>query len=160
MEKAVELFRTSLFGLDSNVNPNLIKSIKVKYLDQTFPIEHLALVDSKDKVLIITVFDQNSSSCILSTIKSSGFDCYLAAKNKIIINKPIPSGETKNKIINQIKKHAEEARISIRNIRKNMKKQILGTEDEIKDQERTLQEKTDHFIKNIDKIEKDFINRL
>lgn len=160
MEKAVELFRNSLFGLDSNINPNLIKTIKVRYLDQTSPIEHLALVDSKEKVLVITVFDQNSSSSILATIKSNGFDCYLAAKNKIIINKPIPSGETKNKIINQIKKHAEEARISIRNIRKNIKNHISGTEDEIKRQEKLLQEKTDFFIKDINLIEKDFIDRL
>lgn len=160
MEKAVELFRNSLFGLDSNINPSLIKNIKIRYLDQTFPIEHLALVDSKEKVLVITAFDQNSSGSILATVKSNGFDCYLAAKNKIIINKPFPSGETKIKIINQIKKHAEEARISIRNIRKNMKNKISGTEDEIKNQEKILQNKTDNFIKNIDSIEKDFIARL
>ena len=67
--------------------------------------------------------------------------------------------ERRKDLIKQVKKYAEEAKVAIRNIRrdamehyKNQKKKSEITEDDLKDIEKDLQKLTDDYIKEIDAI--------
>lgn len=70
--------------------------------------------------------------------------------------------ERRREIIKQIAKHGEEAKVAVRNIRreandkcKEMKKSGEMNEDEIKQSEKRIQDLTDKYIKEIDAITED-----
>ncbi len=146
MQKTVDLFRSQLVGMEENVNDDLIATVKVDYDHQMTPLEHLSLIHQQDRRVSITPYDPNIIGEIEDELKKQGFNAYKFSKTTVVVNIPLASGENRKKVVSQMKKLAEEAKVSIRNIRKKFRDQ------EDKSHEKRLQKITDAAIKQVDEL--------
>jgi ribosome recycling factor len=122
MEKAVKVFGDELRGLRTGrATPALVDSLRVEYYGSPTPIKQLANITTPDpQQIVIKPFDPSILKEIEKAIRSS--DLGMAPNNdgKIIrMQVPPMSGEQRQKLVTRIKKSAEDARVSCRNIRRD-----------------------------------------
>src|SRR5438445_9951829 len=125
MEKAVNVFRDELRGLRTGrATPALVDSIRVEYYGSPTPLKQLAQINTPDpQQIVIRPFDQNCLKDVEKAIRSS--DLVMSPNNdgkmiRLIV--PPMSGEQRQKMVTRIKKLAEEAKIAIRNVRRDANK--------------------------------------
>jgi ribosome recycling factor len=131
MEKAVNVFRDELRGLRTGrATPALVDSLRVEYYGSPTPLKQLAQISTPDpQQIVIRPFDQGSLKDIEKAIRSS--DLGMAPNNdgKLIrLTVPAMSGEQRQKMATRIKKSAEDAKVSCRNIRRDANKAIEQAE--------------------------------
>ena len=142
MRKTVDLFKSQLFGMEDNVSESLIATVKVPYDHQATPLQHLSLVSQKDRRVSVTPYEPMMVGVIEEELKKQGFNAYKFSKTTVVVNIPLQDGESRKKVVLQVKKLAEEAKVSIRNIRKKFRKKD-------KDHDKELQALTDSAIQEI-----------
>jgi ribosome recycling factor len=125
MEKAVDVFRGELRGLRTGrATPALVDSLRIEYYGSPTPLKALANITTPDpQSIIIKPFDPGTLKDIEKAIRSS--DLGLAPNNdgKIIrLQVPPMSGEQRKKLVTVVKKSAEAAKVSCRNIRRDSNK--------------------------------------
>src|ERR1700731_2859177 len=125
MEKGVNVFRDELRGLPTGrATPALVDSIRVEYYGSPTPLKQLAQINPPDpQQILIRPFDQGSLKDIEKAIRAS--DLGMAPNNDgkmIRLTVPPMSGEQRQKMVTRIKKSAEEAKVAIRNIRRDSNK--------------------------------------
>src|SRR6187402_2668738 len=119
MEKALDVLRNELKGLRTGrASPALLDALRVEYYGSPTPIKQLASVSAPEpQQLLIKPFDAGALKDIEKAIRSS--DLGLAPDNdgKVIRLKiPAMSGDQRKKLVQQIKKISEDAKVSCRNI--------------------------------------------
>lgn len=122
MEKAVDVFRDELKGLRTGrATPGLLDSLRVEYYGSPTPIKQLATVTTPDpQQLMIKPYDAGSLKDIEKAIRSSDLGLAPSNDGKVIrLNIPAMSGDQRKKLVAQIKKSAEAAKVSCRNIRRD-----------------------------------------
>lgn len=125
MEKAVTVFRDELRGLRTGrATPALVENIRVEYYGSPTPIKQLAQISTPDpQQIVIRPFDQSCLKDVEKAIRSSDLGMSPNSDGKIIrLNVPPMSGEQRQKMVARIKKSAEEAKVAIRNIRRDANK--------------------------------------
>lgn len=125
MEKAVEHFKSSLTGIRTGrANPGLVDSIKVEYYGSPTPLKQLANVSVPEpQQIMIRPFDVSTLDEIAKAIQNS--DLGMAPNNDgrvVRLNVPPLSTERRQQLAGRVKELAEEARVSIRNIRRDANK--------------------------------------
>ncbi len=133
MEKAVSVFQGQLQGLRTGrATPGLVDSIRVDYYGSPTPIKQMAQVSCPEpQQIVIRPFDASMLGEIAKAIQSS--DVGLAPNNDgriIRLNVPPLSTERRKQLVSRLKEQAEDARISVRNIRRDANKAIEGMEKE------------------------------
>jgi len=131
MEKALDVFRNDLKGLrTARASPQMLDSLRVDYYGSPTPIKNIASVTCPDAAsIVIKPYQANDLKEIEKAIRSS--DLGLAPNNdgKIIrLSVPTMSGDQRKKIVQQIKKQAEAAKVSCRNIRRDSNKHFDDAE--------------------------------
>jgi ribosome recycling factor len=125
MEKAATVFRDELRGLRTGrATPALVDSIRVEYYGQPTPLKQMAQISTPDpQQILIRPFDQGVLKDIEKAIRSSDLGMSPNNDGKMIrLNVPAMSGEQRTKLAARIKKSAEEAKVAIRNIRRDANK--------------------------------------
>jgi ribosome recycling factor len=152
MEKAVNVFRGQLQGLRTGrATPGLVDSIRVDYYGSPTPLKQLAQISCPEpQQIVIRPFDAGVLNEIAKAIQAG--DTGLAPINEgrlIRLNVPPLSTERRKAMVGRIKEHAEDNRISIRNIRRdankdadNAEKDKTMTEDLCKDTKEKIQDLT------------------
>lgn len=144
MQKSYQYFADQLQSIRSGfISVGLVDTIKVPYQGQKVPISQIAFSTPKQNQIAITPHDLSLLVPIADALKEAGFNAYPFSKTSVVVSCPRPSGDQVEKVVNQIKKLAEDARISIRSIRKKMRQQS-------KDFDKPLQKLTDEFIGKVD----------
>lgn len=141
-------------------NPSVLDKITVDYYGVPTAINAMAAISvSEARVLVIQPWDMSSLKLIEKAIQASdiGINPTNDGKNIRIVF-PQLTEERRKDLCKQIHKYGEEAKVAVRNVRreaiekfKTMKKNSEITEDDLKDCEKEMQKLTD---KNIEKIEK------
>jgi ribosome recycling factor len=131
MEKALDVFRNDLKGLRTGrASPQMLDSLRVDYYGSPTPIKNIASVTCPDAAsIVIKPYQANDLKEIEKTIRSS--DLGLAPNNdgKIIrLTVPTMSGDQRKKIVQQMKKQAESAKVACRNIRRDSNKHFDDAE--------------------------------
>jgi len=125
MEKAVGVFRSQLKGLRTGrANPGLVDSIRVDYYGSPTPLKQIANVSVPEpQQIVIRPFDASSITNIVKAIQSSDVGLAPNSDGRLIrLNVPPLSGERRRQLVTRVKEIAEEARIAIRNIRRDANK--------------------------------------
>src|SRR5262245_53812298 len=125
MEKAVEHFRDELRGLRTGrATPALVDSLKVEYYGSPTPIKQLAQISTPDpQQIVIRPYDQSCLKDVEKAIRSSDLGLSPNNDGKLIrLTVPPMSGEQRQKMATRIKKMAEEAKVALRNIRRDANK--------------------------------------
>jgi ribosome recycling factor len=122
MEKAVNIYREELRGLRTGrASPALVDTLRVEYYGSPTPLKQLAQISTPDaQSIVIRPFDQNSLKDIEKAIRSSDLGLSPNNDGKMIrLTVPSMSGEQRQKLVTRVKKSAEDARVSCRNIRRD-----------------------------------------
>jgi ribosome recycling factor len=131
MEKAVNVFRDELRGLRTGrATPALVDNIRVEYYGSPTPLKQLAQISTPDpQQILIRPFDQNCLKEVEKAIRSSDLGMSPNNDGKMIrLIVPPMSGEQRQKMVARIKKSAEEARVAIRNVRRDGNKHFEQAE--------------------------------
>ena len=127
MEKAVTHLKNSLAGIRTGrATPGLVDSVKVTVYGSQSPIKQLASIGAPESSqLVIRPFDPSTIKEIEKAIVASELGLNPQNDGRIIrINIPPLSTDVRKKLVSRIKDLAEEARISIRSIRRDANKAI------------------------------------
>ena len=162
MDKATEAFKENLKKVRTGrANPNMLDRILVDYYGSPTPINQIASVSVQEgKTIVIKPFDRNSVKDIEKAINMS--DLGLPPQNGgdvIRITVPSLTEDTRKGFCKDVDKMAEEAKVNVRNARRDVndmiKKDKTIPEDMSKSYLEDVQKATDKAIENIEKIASD-----
>ena len=160
MEKSLEAFASNVATVRTGrANPAILNRVMVEYYGSSVPLSQLASISSPDpRTLLITPFDKSATKEIERAIQES--DLGFNPNNQgdaIFINVPALNDERRRDLVRAVHNMAEEARVAIRNIRrdsndslKEMQKDNDITEDDLRRGEADVQKLTDEFTTDID----------
>ena len=160
MQKTLDVFTKELTSLRTGrANANMLDLVKVDVYGQQMPINQLASITTPEpRTINIQVWDTNNVSLIDAAINKSELGLNPQIDGQLI-RLPIPdlSEERRNEMKKIVKSMGEKCKVSIRNIRreanddlKKLLKDKETSEDEVKKNEKIIQEFTDKNIKIID----------
>lgn len=162
MKKSVGVYENDLAGIRvGRANPAVLQKVHVDYYGSPTPINNVAEVKVTDaRTIVIQPWESKMLKEIDKAIQISDIGITPANDGKVIrLSFPPLTEERRRDITKQTEKMGEEAKVSVRNIRreandkcKDMKKSGEMTEDEQKQSEKSVQDITDKFIKEIDKL--------
>ena len=141
-------------------NPNILNKIKVEYYGVPTPMQQLANITVPEaRTLMIAPWEPSLVKAIEKAILNS--DLGITPNNdgkNIILNFPELTEDRRKELVKDIKKKGEQAKVAIRNIRRDANdgcmKQLKAneiSEDEQKDNEDKIQKLTDKYVGLIDK---------
>ena len=162
MQKSVASYTENLSTIRAGrANPDVLKKINVDYYGSPTAISAIAEIKVADaRTIVITAWDKSAMKGIEKAILTS--DLGINPQNDgscIRLSFPPTTEERRRELSKQIAKMGEDAKVAIRNIRRDandkvkaMKKNSEMTEDEAKTSDKNVQDLTDKFIKEIDAI--------
>ena len=162
MKKSVAAFEAELATIRAGrANASVLDRINVDYYGSPTAINAIAAVKATDAMtLTITPWDASTVKMIEKAIQASDLGINPVSDGKVIrLAFPQPTEEKRKQLTKDVAKMAEDAKVAIRNIRrdandkaKDMKKNSEMTEDEQKASEKTVQDLTDKYSKMIDSV--------
>ena len=162
MKKSIESYKLELDTVRAGrANAKILDRITVDYYGTPTPINQLGTISVSDaRTLVIQPWDSTILKEIEKAILASDIGITPANDGKLIrLVFPQLTEERRKDLKKQVSKLGEDAKVAIRNIRrdamdkaKDMKKNSEMTEDEQKASEKTVQDLTDKYIKEIDVI--------
>ena len=161
MKKAVEKFKEELAGIrTSRASTAIVENIKVDYYGVEMPVKQLATITIPEpSQIVLQIWDQNAVPLVEKALKEANIGANPQTEgNTIRLILPPMTEERRKEIVKYIGKLAEEARIAVRNVRRDDKEKIEGlkkegfSEDEVKKALEQLQKITDKYIKDINQL--------
>lgn len=142
-------------------SPGLVENISVDYYGAPTRLKELAgITVPEPRLLAIQPWDASALGAIEKALNASNIGITPVNDGRIL-RLPMPelTEERRNSLVKQVKTRSEDAKISIRNIRregndlaKKSQKKSEITEDDLKDMLKDIQDLTDKYIKKIDDI--------
>ena len=142
-------------------NPNILNNVMVEYYGTPTPLKQMAAVSAPEpRLLVIQPWDAGTLKDIEKAINTSDIGINPQNDGKVIrLSFPQMTEEDRKRLVKEVSKRAEEAKVAIRNLRrdandkvKEMKKNGELTEDDVKISDKKVQDLTDKFIKDIDNV--------
>ncbi len=142
-------------------NPAILSKVRVEYYGTLTPIEQIAAVSvSEARVLVINPWDITALPLIEKAIQQSDIGINPTNDGKVIrLTFPQITQEGRKEIVKQVHKLKENAKVTVRNIRKDaldliksLKKEGVFSEDDVKNKEKKVQNLVDEFNGKIDTI--------
>lgn len=162
MKSAIVNLEGLLSGIRTGrATPALVEKLQVEYYGAPTPLIQLANISVPEpRQLLIRPFDQTILKAIEKAILSSDLNLTPNNDGKVIrLNLPPLTEERRKELVKVVHNYLEDTRIAIRNVRRDMIKDLrefehekLISEDELSDGETELQELTDKMIEKIDEI--------
>ena len=162
MGKTVSVLNSDYAAIRAGrANAAVLDKIRVDYYGTPTPINQMAAISvAEARILVIQPWDSSTLSPIEKAIQTSDIVINPQNDGKVIrLTFPQLTEERRKELGKEVKKTAEDSRVAIRSIRrdcidkvKKMEKASEITEDDLKVAEKKLQDITDKFIKEIDKL--------
>ncbi len=162
MEKRIDGYNGELKTIRAGrANASVLDKIAIDYYGTMTPIQQIGAISSPDpRQLLIQPWDATALKAIEKAINESELGITPQNDGKAIrLNFPPLTEERRKELVKLVKKYTEEAKVQIRNVRrdalddyKKKKKDGEFTEDDIKNIEKDIQNLTDKYIKEIDSI--------
>lgn len=162
MKKAEESLQRQLGQIRAGrANASLLDRITVNYYGAPTPVNQLASISVPEaRVLMITPFDKSTIEDVEKAILASDIGLNPANDGNVIrLVIPQLTEERRKELAKDVKKEAENAKVAVRNVRRDAmddykKQQKNGdiTEDDLRNMEKDIQKLTDDSVKEIDRI--------
>ncbi len=162
MTKTVDRLKSDFAALRAGrATPAVLDKVMVDYYGAPTPIQQMAAVSvAEARILLIQPWDVTSLKAIKKTILASDIGITPNNDGKVIrLTFPQLTEERRKDLCKTVKKSGEDAKVSVRNIRrdtiekfKTMKKNSEITEDDQKEAEKKTQKLTDRFCEEVDKV--------
>jgi ribosome recycling factor len=120
-EKTLENFKHSISGLSTKATPALFNAIRVEFYGNETPISQIASINVSDsKTLIVRSHEASMAGNILKAIQSANLGVSTILEGSTIrITMPPMSEERRKSTAGLVQKTLEEAKVSVRNIRRD-----------------------------------------
>ncbi|MHB1418367.1 MAG: ribosome recycling factor [Bacillota bacterium] len=162
MKKAVEILKKDLASLRAGrANPALLEKVQVNYYGTPTPVNQVANISVPEaRLLVIQPWDRNMIAEIERAIMKSDLGLNPSNDGTLIrIAVPQLTQERRTELVKVIRKKAEEARVSVRNIRRDANDQLKmlqkegeASEDEVRRNQDKVQKTTDSYIEAVDRV--------
>ena len=162
MKKTISSYSENLSTIRAGrANPDVLKKINVDYYGSPTAISSIAEIKVTDaRTIVITAWDKSAIKGIEKAILTSDLGINPQSDGTAIrLTFPPTTEERRKELSKQIAKLGEDAKVAIRNIRRDAndkvkadKKNSLMTEDEAKQSDKLVQDITDKYIKEIETI--------
>ena len=162
MKKTIHAFEIDLRAYRTGrASPAIVEHLTVNYYDTPTPLQQLATITVPEaQVLMIRPFDAHSLKDIEKAISASDLGLTPNNDGKVIrLIFPRLSEERRNDLIKQVHKRLEEARVSIRNVRRDnqdmlrdFEKEKMISEDDLKRGRDELQKLTDKYVEQAETV--------
>ena len=162
MTKSVASYKENLSTIRAGrANPDVLKKIEVDYYGSPTAISAIAEIKVADaRTIVITAWDKSAMKGIEKAILTSDLGIHPQNDGSCIrLTFPPMTEERRKELSKQVSKMGEDAKVAIRNIRRDandktkaMKKNSEMTEDEAKASDKQIQDLTDKYTKDIDAV--------
>lgn len=162
MRGAIQALEEDLSGIRTGrANPALVEKLQVEYYGMPTALMQLATISVPEpRVLLIRPFDPTTLKTIERGILASDLGLTPNNDGKVIrLTLPVLTEERRRDLVKVVHHRLEEARVAIRNVRRDLMKDLrdfekekMISEDELKQGEEELQKLTDKMIQQIDAI--------
>jgi len=164
MQKSIEAFKHELSAIRTGrASPTLLDRVMVDYFGTPTPVNALATISAPEPRLItIQPWDRHALAAIEKAIQKS--DLGLNPNNDgAVIRLSIPqlNDDRRREMVKLVQKRAEDARVALRNLRRDgvdtlrkEEKDKTISEDDLKRGQERLQKLTDQFVSQVDEIGK------
>ncbi len=162
MQKTIDNLQDNFQSIRAGrANPHVLDKIRVNYYGTASPIQQVGNISIPEaRVIVITPWEKSLIKEIEKAINMSDIGINPTNDGSCIrLVFPELNEERRKDLAKQIKKYGEEAKVAIRNIRrdandssKKMEKAGEMTEDDVKNADKEIQKYTDNAITTIDKM--------
>lgn len=162
MKKTISVLKEELAGLRAGrANPAVLDKVTVDYYGVATPINQLGNISVPEaRIILIQPWDAKTLKEIEKSIQKSDIGINPNNDGKVIrLVFPPLTEERRKELTKVVKKHGEDAKVAIRSIRRDaiehfkvQKKNGEITEDDLKTAEKDVQNITDKYIEDIDKV--------
>lgn len=162
MKKTISVYEEDLAGIRvGRASAKVLDKVSVPYYGVPTPVNQVADIKAPDaKTLLITPWDPSVLKALEKAIQASDVGITPQSDGKSIrLVFPALTEDRRKELTKQVKDMGEDAKVALRNIRrdandkcKEMKKASEMTEDEQKSSEKNVQDITDKYIKEVDKV--------
>ena len=162
MEKTKDIYQRDMLSLRAGrANPQILDRITVDYYGTATPLKQMGNINSPEpRLLTISLWDPKAIPLVEKAIQKSDLGMNPSNDGKVIrLVVPELNEERRKELTKVVRKSAEEAKVAMRNTRrdameqiKKLKKDSQITEDDQRKAEEELQKMTDGQIKDVDKI--------
>lgn len=145
MDKAVDHLTTEFRGIRSGrATPGLVENIRVDYYGSMQPLKATASIAIPEpRLVVIKPFDPSSAKTIEKAIQQSDLGIQPSSDGKLIrLEIPPLSEERRQQLANMVKEKAEDARVAIRNIRRDSNRQA-----DVAEKDKSVSEDQAHDLK-------------
>ena len=142
-------------------NPAILNRVSVEYYGVQTPINQVASISVPEaRLIVIQPWDRSVLSQVEKAIEKADIGIHPVSDGQVIrLSFPELTEERRKELVKDIKKMAEEAKVAVRNVRRDEMDEAKGklknkeiSEDEEKALEEKIQKETDTFVSKIDEI--------
>ncbi|MEO5666886.1 MAG: ribosome recycling factor [Bdellovibrionota bacterium] len=159
MEKAVASLKAELVRVRTGrATPALVDNVKVDYYGTLTPLNQMAQISIPDpKTIQIASWDQSAIPLIEKAIIAANIGLNPNVDGKVIrLNVPMLTEDRRKDIAKTVKQYGEDAKVAIRNIRRDVNDGVKGdkslSEDDAKRLQEQVQKLTDASVTEVDKL--------
>lgn len=162
MHKGVDALRREYATIRAGrANPSVLDKVMVEYYGTPTPINQLANISTPEpRMLVIQSWDKSVLPAIEKAIMKSDLGLNPSSDGTVIrLIIPQLTAQRRAELVKKVKKEAEEARVAVRNVRrdvndklKKLEKDHDASEDDIKRAQEDVQKMTDKIIKEIEHV--------
>lgn len=154
LEKNLEKVRAG------KANPVMLQGVKVDYYGSPTPVENVANISTPDpRQIVVQPWEKAMLPVIEKAILAANLGLSPQIDGAVLrISVPVLTEERRKELVKRAQSEGENTKINIRNVRRNVLDKIKKlkdegvSEDEAKQAEKTLQETTDKYIKEVDNL--------
>lgn len=150
MEKCIEYLQTEFRSMRTGrANPGLVENLKVNYYGAPTPLKQLANIGAPEpSLLVIRPFDPSVIGEVEKAILKSDIGIAPASDGKVLrLAIPPLSEERRRQLVGKAKSATEEAKVSIRNVRRDANKKIEDIDGISEDDARSLKDDIQELTK-------------
>jgi ribosome recycling factor len=152
MQKTVSHLAEQLAGIRTGtISMRFIETVRADCQGSSAPIRHLGVIKQQGDRILIALFDKGNVPSVVRALTEARLNAYALNPTTVSVSVPTISGEQRGEIARHIKKLGEDAKIAMRSIRQEARKQI---EVSGRGSQRRVQEATDAAVSEIEQLVK------
>jgi ribosome recycling factor len=158
MQKAVRHLADQLAGIRAGtLSVGFIETFRASLQGNSMAIGRLASVMGRGDRIIVTPFDPSNVHAIVKALTEAKLNAYALDPRTVCVGVPPVSGEQRAELARHVKKLGEEAKVAIRAVRQDARKEIAARG---RGSERAVQEATDAAVAEVERLVKAKIHEL
>jgi ribosome recycling factor len=158
MQKTVSHLAEQLAGIRTGtISLGFIETVRADCHGNSVPIRRLGVIKQQGDRILVTPFDKADVPAVVKALTEARLNAYALNPTTVSVSVPPISGEQRAEVARHVKKLGEDAKIAVRAIRQEARKQIEVT---MRGSQRRVQEATDAAVSEIDQLVKGKIEEI